>query len=231
MGTLRMSSHQADMAMTLLSAPNNTNTHVWRPTNTVLFTHKAINFLTKYVWEKSPDIFTHKFLMPTSTPTCLNYVQLAMPMINPITVVTISSYKQMTKDPTTAETWQTAFRKDFGGMAQGDQKTRQKGTNSIFVMTHKEIICILKLQTVTYACIAVDFCPQKADPHRIQITAGGNLINHPGKLLTRTADLTTSKLMWNSFLSTGGAKYLCLDIENFYLSAPLDRYKYMKKCH
>jgi len=33
----------------------------------------------------------------------------------------------------------TALGKDFGGMAQGDDKTGQKGTNSVFVMTHKEI--------------------------------------------------------------------------------------------
>jgi hypothetical protein len=50
----------------------------------------------------------------------------------------------------------------------------------------------------------------------------------PGELLMRTADLTTSKLMWNSVLSTAGAKYMCLDIKNFYLMAPLDRFKYMK---
>jgi hypothetical protein len=34
--------------------------------------------------------------------------------------------------------------------------------------------------------------------------------------------------MWNSVLSTEGAKYMCLDIKNFYLSAPLDRFEYMK---
>jgi hypothetical protein len=34
--------------------------------------------------------------------------------------------------------------------------------------------------------------------------------------------------MWNSVLSTKVAKYMCLDIKNFYLSAPLDRYEYMK---
>jgi hypothetical protein len=42
------------------------------------------------------------------------------------------------------------------------------------------------------------------------------------------ADLTTSKLMWNSVLSTEGAKYMCLDIKNFYLSAPPDWFEYMK---
>ncbi len=57
---------------------------------------------------------------------------------------------------------------------------------------------------------------------------GGNLINYPGKLSTQTANLTTSKLMWNSILSTKGAKFMCLDIKNFYLATALDRYKYMK---
>jgi hypothetical protein len=31
-------------------------------------------------------------------------------------------------DPATADVWQTAFGKDFGGMSQGDRKTGQKGT-------------------------------------------------------------------------------------------------------
>ncbi len=81
---------------------------------------------------------------------------------------------------------------------------------------------------VTYARMVVDFCPQKADPHHIRITVGGNLINYPGELSTWTVDLATSKLMWNSVLSTEGGRYMCLDIENFYLTAPLDCYEYMK---
>jgi hypothetical protein len=131
-------------------------------------------------------------------------------------------------DPATMEIWQTAFGKDFGGMAQGDNKTGQKGTNAIFVMTHEEILLIPADRTITYVRIVVDFRPQKADPHRIRITAGGNLINYPGELTTRTAYLTTFKLMWNSVLSTKGAKYMCLDKKNFYLTAPLDQYEYMK---
>jgi hypothetical protein len=61
-----------------------------------------------------------------------------------------------------------------------------------------------------YARVIVDFCPQKADPHRVRITASGNLINYPGELSTQTADLTTPKLMWNSILSIPGAKYMCV---------------------
>jgi hypothetical protein len=87
------------------------------------------------VWAESPNIFTPKKMMPAATPTCLDFEQVAMPMVHPVTGKTISSYKRPMKDPTTAETWQMAFGKDFGGMEQSNHKTRQLGTNSIFVMT------------------------------------------------------------------------------------------------
>ena len=34
--------------------------------------------------------------------------------------------------------------------------------------------------------------------------------------------------MWNSVISTEGAKYACADAKNFYLTAPLDRHEYMR---
>jgi hypothetical protein len=60
-------------------------------------------------------------------------------MVHPITKETISSYKKLMNDPATAEMWQTAFGKDFGGMLQGNNKTGQKGMNTMFVMTHDDI--------------------------------------------------------------------------------------------
>jgi hypothetical protein len=83
--------------------------------------------------------------------------------------------------------------KELGRLAQGFDGT--EGTSTFFFMTK-----------VTYARIVVDYRPQKADPNRVRITAGGNLINYPGELTTRTAVLTTSKILWNSTLSTPGAK-------------------------
>ncbi len=113
-----------------------------------------------------------------------------------------------------------AFGKDFGGMVQGNNKTGQKGTNSIFFITHEEIRLIPTSQTVTYARVVVNFFPQKVDPHQIHIKAGGNLINYPGKLSMQTANLTTSKLMWSGFLSMEGVKYMCLDIKKKTSSPP-----------
>ncbi len=50
-------------------------------------------------------------------------------------------------DPVTTKVWQTAFEKEFGGMAQGDLKTGQKGTNSVFLMKRKEIDVAWQLDT------------------------------------------------------------------------------------
>jgi len=107
--------------------------------NSNAISQEAINFLTKCIWAKSPDIFTLNKLMPAAMPTCLDFEQVMMPMLHLVTGETISSYKRLMKDLTTAETWQMAFGKDFGGMAQGDDKIGQQGTNSIFVMTHDKI--------------------------------------------------------------------------------------------
>ena len=94
-------------------------------------------------------------------------------------------------------------------------------------MTHKEIdVAKVAGHKWTYARIVVVHRPQKEDPTQIRIAVGGNLITYKGSMATRTADLTTSKLLWNSVLSTEGAKYMCIDIKNFYLMAALDYYEY-----
>jgi hypothetical protein len=55
--------------------------------------------------------------------TAANLEHLAMPMIHPMTGETITSYKKLMHNPATIKIWQTAFGKDFGGMAQGNNKT------------------------------------------------------------------------------------------------------------
>jgi hypothetical protein len=92
-------------------------------------------------------------------------MQVTMSMVHPTTGKTISSYKCLMHDAATAERWQTASSKDFGGMVQDDTKTGQKETNSIFIMTHGEIPNIPKDRTVTNTQVIVNFWPQKADPN------------------------------------------------------------------
>ena len=95
-------------------------------------------------------------------------------------------------------------------------------------MTHNQIAQMrAKDKKPTYARVIVDFHPQKEDPNRVRIAAGGNLIKYAGELTTRTADLTTAKMLWNSVISTDGAKLMGPDIGDFYLETPMVEYEYM----
>ncbi len=156
-----------------------------RSRNTRLISQEAIAHLLIMEQTKDELPFTpsnlHKYRPP---PQDLEHY--AMPMIHPITGKSISSYKRLMNDPVTADTWMTAFGKDFGGMCQGNNKTGQPGTNAMFVMPPSDVPNIPKDRVITYAWVVVNHCPPKADPNQIRITAGGNLINYPGKLTTRT---------------------------------------------
>ena len=104
--------------------------------------------------------------------------------MHPVTDETISQYQKLMRDTVLGKIWSTAFGKEFGNLAQGGNRTGEKGTNSIFVMTHKQILRNPKDRVVTYGRIVVDYRPQKEDPNRVRITAGGNLIIYPGELTT-----------------------------------------------
>jgi hypothetical protein len=159
----------------------------------------------------------------------LDIEHFASPVIHPVTGATITRYQKLVKDPLLRDIWTTAFGKEFGNLAQGDKHTDTQGTNSIFILSHAGAINnIPSDRVVTYANIVINYRPQKSDPNRVRITAGGNLIDYPGELTTQTADLSTAKILWNSVLSTAGAKFMGLDIGSFYLETPLAQYKYMK---
>eukprot|EP00804_Cyclotella_cryptica_P028752 CCRYP_008237-RA/>CCRYP_008237-RA protein AED:0.41 eAED:0.41 QI:0/0/0/1/0/0/2/0/217 len=144
-------------------------------------------------------------------------------VVHPTTGEAITSYKKLIVCPLLREVWSTAFGKEFGNLAQGDNKTGEKGTSTMFAMTHTEIRNIPREQTITYGQVVVDYRPQKEDPNCVRITAGSNLIkDYPGELTTCTADLTASKILWNSVLSTKNAKFMGLGLKSFYLTVMLD---------
>jgi hypothetical protein len=57
---------------------------------------------------------------------------------------------------------------------------------------------------------------------------GGNLINYPDDCGTPTADLLSVKLLLNSIISTDNAKFMTIDIKDFYLMTPMKRYEYFR---
>ncbi len=134
-----------------------------------IVTRQAINVLTIQEEAEANDKFTLRCLMKHAKKGVpMMFEHLASPMVHPINGKTISSYKKLMNDPATAKVWQTAFGKEFGGMAQGDNKTGQKGTNAIFVMNHDKLAHILRAgKKITFANPVVNHQPQKEDPNRI----------------------------------------------------------------
>ncbi len=133
------------------------------------------------------------------------------------------------KEPLLKDLWTKAMSKELHQLAQGCPGIT-KGTNTIFSLSHAEILSIPKDRTVTYGRIVIDHRPQKKkeDPNRVCITVGGNLIKYPFELTTRTADMLLLKIMWNSITSTPDALFAGANIKNMYLETPLDWYEYMR---
>jgi hypothetical protein len=111
----------------------------------------------------------------------------------------------------------------LGRLAQGFCDI--KGTNTIVFIQAAEI---QKERTVTFGRLVCDIRPQKAEQHRVRLTVGGDRIDYPGETATKNVDLTTSKCMWNSTISTPHARYMCADVKIFYLNTLLDRPEYMQ---
>jgi hypothetical protein len=158
----------------------------------------------------------------------INIEEVFNSVIHPITKEIITKYTKLMGDPALKGLWLPAMSKELHHLAQGKEGVTV-GASTIFYLTHDEIRRrIPKDCTVTYARIVINHCPQKDDPNQVHITVGSNLINYPYKLTTRTANMVSAKIMWNSVISTPGAKFGGKDIKNMYLKTPLNWYKYMQ---
>ena len=102
---------------------------------------------------------------------------------------------------------------------------RIDGTNTIFF---KKKSAVPKGKKLTYGRLVCDIKEHKSETHRTRLTVGGNLLDFPGLLSTPTATVTTAKCLFNSVISTLGAKCLVADVKNFYLNNDLPNPKYMK---
>ena len=99
------------------------------------------------------------------------------------------------------------------------------GTNTIFF---EKKSAVPRSKKVTYVRLVYDIKEHKSETHRTRLTVGGNLLDFPGMLSTATATVTTAKCLFNSVISTPGAKCLVSDVKKFYLNNDLPDPEYMK---
>ena len=82
------------------------------------------------------------------------------------------------------------------------------------------------MKDVTYGQFVCCIRPEKTETHRTRFVVGGNKINYPGEVATPTAEMLVAKLLFNSVVSTPGARFMTMDISNFYFMTPLTRPEY-----
>jgi hypothetical protein len=132
--------------------------------------------------------------------------------------------RKLLLNPETQPAWQKGNYNEYGRLFQG-HKGGIKGTETCFFIEHK---AVPKGIFPTYVKFVCAYKPHKYDPHRVRMTVGGDRIEYPGEVATKTADITVTKAILNSVCSTKAALYMNMDIKNYYLGTPLERYEYVR---
>jgi hypothetical protein len=84
-----------------------------------------------------------------------------------------------------------------------------------------------RMKDVTYGQFVFTVQQEKAEPNQMQFTVGGDRINYPGAVATPTAKMLVAKMLFNSVISTKDARFMTMDISNFYLMTPLHHPKFL----
>ena len=70
--------------------------------------------------------------------------------------------------------------------------------------------------------------PKKKEKNRTRFTVDGEKIDYPGEVSTPTADMLVTKILFNIIISTKGARFMTINISNFYLITPLKHPEYIR---
>jgi hypothetical protein len=131
------------------------------------------------------------------------------------------NYQHLMRSPKHKKAWSMLAANKFGRLAQGFGG-QIKGTNTIKFI-HQHEVPADHMKDVTYGRFVRTERPKKTETNRTWFTVGGNCINYPGAVATPTAKMLVAKLLFNSTISTRGARLMTMDISNFYLNSPLPR--------
>jgi hypothetical protein len=133
-------------------------------------------------------------------------------------------YRHLSTGPERA-LWINALANDLGRLAQGIGTRMPTGTNTVFFIPRHKVPFG---RQVTYGRLVASIRPTKDEVHRVRVTVGGDRLDFPGNTTTQCASLTTTKCLLNSTVSTPDARFMVLDVKNFYYGTPMARFEYMK---
>ena len=75
-----------------------------------------------------------------------------------------------------------------------------------------------------------DICPLKTEKYRVWVTVGGDRLQYPDNTVSPAASLLEAKLLINSTISQSaqGARFMTIDIKDFFLQTTMPDAEYMK---
>ena len=102
-----------------------------------------------------------------------------------------------------------------------------KGTNTITFIPRRSVP---HDRDITYATFVCDVKSLKKETHRVRITVGGDRLNCPDNTGFPAANLLETKLLVKNTISSAkhGAKFISVDISNYFLASPMKRKEYME---
>ena len=121
--------------------------------------------------------------------------------------------------------WGTALSNEIGRLSQGVSDV--KGNNAMtFIPRHE----VPKNKKVAYANMVCDHKPLKDEKYRVRLTIGGDVLDYAGDKSSPAASLIEAKLLLNSVISDcdKGARFMSLDIKDFFLQSNLPESEYLR---
>ena len=113
--------------------------------------------------------------------------------------------------------WDHANCLEFGRLVRGYKPYSNSGMEAMTFIPYSEIPYDRR-KDVTYFRLVTADRPFKAETKRCRGTVGGDKINYPFEVNSKTAELPTVKMLFNSVVSTPGAKFMGMDIKDFFLT-------------
>ena len=123
-------------------------------------------------------------------------------------------------------TWKNSVSNEFGRLLRGNKN----GVNFTDTMEFIPKSEAPPDQDVTYANFVFDYRPLKDEPYRTRMVVGGDKLSYHDDPGSPAASLLETKLLLNSTISDAdkGAKFLSLDLKDFFLCSTMTIPEYMK---
>ena len=122
--------------------------------------------------------------------------------------------------------WENLLDNELGRLSNGLPQ-KLLGTKTIaFIFKHE----IPQGRKITYANMVCDFRPLRTEKYRVRLTIGGDKLIYDSETASPAASLLETKILLNSIISNSkqGARFMTIDIKDFFLQSKLKIKEYMK---